>query len=346
MTTPREAPRHDAEPASGASRISETVERGKSFWEWVQRTRAWRTFSRFTDVGGSVLTGGMSYQALFAVFAALYLGFGIFGIVLRSHEELFDTLVAQINAFVPGLLAVDGHAGAVDPAVLLQTRTIDWTSAIAGASLVWVAVNWFTGTRRSLRLIFGLEVKQYSNALLLKLRDLLLAIIFSVLILTSAALTLVSSTLMSGILHWFGASPDNWLLGTLGTLVRYAVMVAFDTLLLAIMHRYLAEIALPWRRLLSGCLLGGLALLGLKLGGTALLGGATSNPLLATFAVFIGLLIWFNLICRALLLTSSWIACGLDRALGVREADRSTADPSPELEERVDGAKHDGAARD
>ncbi|MGJ0202540.1 YhjD/YihY/BrkB family envelope integrity protein [Leucobacter sp. gxy201] len=344
--TPPEAPRRDAEAASGASLVSETVERGKGFWAWVQRTRAWRTFSRFTDVGGSVLTGGMSYQALFAVFAALWLGFGIFGILLRSHDELFDTLVTQINGFVPGLLSLDGQPGAVDPALLLQARTLDWTSAVAGASLLWVAVNWFTGTRRSLRLIFGLEVKQYSNALLLKLRDLVLAVVFFLLILTSAALTVASTTLMSVILDWLGASPDNWLLGTLGRLVRYAVMVAFDTLLLAIMHRYLAEIEVPWRRLLMGCLVGGLALLGLKLGGTALLGGATSNPLLATFAVVVGLLIWFNLICRALLLTSSWIACGLDRALGVREADLGTSDASAPLREGVDGAKPDGAERD
>ena len=34
-------------------------------------------------------------------------------------------------------------------------------------------------------------------------------------------------------------------------------------------------------------------------------------------AVLIGLLIWFNLICRMLLLTSSWIATGQDPELGL-----------------------------
>src|SRR5690606_37836103 len=135
--------------------------------------RPYRAYSRFIDVGGAVLTGGMSYQALFAVFAGLWLGFGLFGILLRSEPELFHSLINQINGFVPGLLAVDGRHGAVDPEVLLKARTLDWTSAVAGASLLWVAVNWFTGTRRSLRIMFGLEVKRYSNAALLKLRDLL-----------------------------------------------------------------------------------------------------------------------------------------------------------------------------
>ena len=49
---------------------------------------------------------------------------------------------------------------------LLAARPFDWTRVIAAVSLVWVALNWFTGTRRSIRIIFGLDVKQYRNAVL------------------------------------------------------------------------------------------------------------------------------------------------------------------------------------
>lgn len=288
-------------------------------WRWVQRTRPWRAFSHFTNVGGSVLTGGMSYQALFAVFAGLYLGFGIFGIFLRGHPDLLQTLITQINMLVPGLLG-DGKDSAVQISLLLQTRGLDWTSIVAGASLLWVAMNWFTGTRRSIRIIFGLEVKEYRNALLLKLRDLVLAIGFFIAILVSAVLTVASS----GISDWFfsliGVNPDGWFFGWLGSLVRYGAMFVFDVLVLIAMHRFLAEVYVPRWPLITGCALGGAALLGLKILGGALLGGASSNPLLATFAVFIGLLIWFNLICRTLLLTASWIATGQDRTLGLPES--------------------------
>src|SRR5690606_34262486 len=77
----------------------ELARRGRGFWETVQRTRVWRTFSHFIDVGGPVLSGGMSYQALFAVFAGLLVGLGIFGMVLRNQEELLDTIVVQLNLF-------------------------------------------------------------------------------------------------------------------------------------------------------------------------------------------------------------------------------------------------------
>lgn len=318
MTTPRDTSPATTEEDRGASRVSEAVQRGMTLWQRVQRTHPLRTFSHFTNVGGSVLSGGMSYQALFAVFAGLYVGFGTFGIFLRSRPELLQTLIDQLNLLVPGLLG-EGGGSAVDISTLLAARALDWTSILAGASLVWVAINWFTGTRRSIRIIFGLEVKEYRNALLLKLRDFLLAVGFFVAILVSAALTVFSS----GIVDWFfsviGANSDGWFFGWVGTLVRYGAMYVFDVLVLIAVHRLLAEVYVPRWPLITGCALGGIALLGLKILGSALLGGASSNPLLATFAVFIGLLLWFNFICRTLLLTASWIATGQDRELGLPE---------------------------
>ncbi|QIM19412.1 YihY/virulence factor BrkB family protein [Leucobacter coleopterorum] len=316
MTTPRLSKRQSGEE-TGASRVSAAFTKGKGFWGRMQRTRPLRTFSHFTNVGGNVLTSGMSYQALFAVFAALWVGFGVLGIWLRDRTELLESIVMQINTFIPGLLAESNERGAVSLDVLLGARALDWTSIIAGVTLIWVALNWFTGTRRSIRIIFGLEVKQYRSALLLKLRDLMLAMGFFLAILVSAALTVLSSNFTESLFAWLGLDADSWFFGGLGTLVRYSAMYTFDVLVLIAMHRFLAEVQVPKWSLLRGCALGGVALLGLKILGTALLGGASSNPLLATFAVIIGLLLWFNFICRALLLTASWIAVGQNPEFGM-----------------------------
>lgn len=303
-----------AEP--GASSFKRAIDTGMTLWQRLQRTRPMRTMSHFTDVGGSVLSGGMSYQALFAVFAALYVGFAVFGIVLRERPELLHSLVEQLNTFVPGLVG-NGKNFAIDVDALLGASLLNWTGVLAGASLLWVAMAWFTGTRRSIRIIFGLEVKEYKNALILKARDLLLALCFGLAILISAALTVMSSNVLEGIASALNADPDSWYLGTLGTVVRYAAMYVFDVAVLYAMHRFLAEIKIPRMRLLAGCALGGIALVVLKILGGLLLNGASSNPLLATFAVLIGLLLWFNFICRALLLTAAWIATGIDQTLGL-----------------------------
>lgn len=298
------------------ARVKQLWQRWQTVWLWIQRLRPYRAFSHFTNVGGSVLTSGMSYLAIFAVFAALAVGFGVFGYELRQHPDFLSTLVEQINGFVPGLLGYGDTKGAVEVETLLAEHVISATTLVAGVSLLWVTMSWFTGTRRSIRIIFELEVRQYRNAALLKLRDLMLAVIFAAALILSAILTVISTNLFDDLFAWLGWDSDNWLLNWMGQVVRYGAVYVFDVLLLLAMHVLLAEVRLPFWRMLSGCLIGGAALSVLKVLGTTLLSGSTSNPLLATFSVIIGLLIWFNLICRALLLTSSWIATGLDKHLG------------------------------
>lgn len=290
--------------------------RAVALWQQIRALRPLRAYSHFTDVGGPVLAAGMSYQALFAVFAGIWVGFGVLGAALRGSPQLLESIVDQINSFIPGLL---GENGVVTVNELLggeSGQVLSWTSLIAGGTLLWVAVAWFTGTRRSIRIVFELEVKEYRNAVLLKLRDFLLAVIFFVAIVVSAALTLLSTHWGELIITWLGLDPNNWLVSGMGAAARYGALLVFDVALLLAMHRLLAEIALPFWVLLRGCALGGLALLALKMLGGSLLGGSTSNPLLTTFAVFVGLLLWFNLICRVVLLTSAWVATGVDRELG------------------------------
>lgn len=304
-------PRSEAE----LRRARELFAEGKQRWQWARRTRAWRTVSRFTQVGGGVLAAGMSYQALFAVFAGLWLVFSGLGIWLRNRPELLDTLVNQINVLVPGLIG-NGPDSLVSVPSLVNAPAVSIGSAIAGVSLAFIAVLWFTGTRRAIRIIFELEVKDYRNWFLLKLRDVVLAVCFMLAILVSAGLTVVSSNLFDTLIDWIGWDHDSWIVGGLGTFARYAAVYVFDALVLMAIFRFLAEIRVPRTHLITGCAIGAGASFLLKIAGAALLDGATSNPLLASFAVFVGLLLWFNFLCRALLLTACWIATGEDPELG------------------------------
>jgi membrane protein len=76
----------------------------------------------------------------------------------------------------------------------------------------------------------------------------------------------------------------------------------------------LSGVKIPMRRLIAGAVIGGAALGVLKILGSQLLGGATSNPLLASFAVIIGIMIFLNLVCRVILISATWIAVGMDDA--------------------------------
>jgi len=92
----------------------------------------------------------------------------------------------------------------------------------------------------------------------------------------------------------------------------------------------LAGVYIPIRFLAQGALIGSAALGVLKILGTALLGGATNNPLLAGFAVIIGLLIWFTLICQVILIAACWVFVSMKDA-GV-PLDKRLADERAEAE--------------
>ena len=290
-----------------------------SIWGWIRRSHPYRTYSRFVDVGGPVLSAGMSFQAVFAIFAALAVGFGILALSARNNEAFTQTISELINTYVPGLIETAEQEGEIALGELLRQRTIDLSSIIAGISLVWISMAWFTSTRRSVRIVFGLEVKEYRNWMLLKLRDFFGAIVFFIAILVSAALTVVSSSLFREVLTWFGVDDSNWFIGTLGSMSSYALMFVVDVCIIIGIHRFLAEVRVPFWPLVQGAMIGAALLFGLKMLANAVFGNLGANQLLATFAFFAALLLWFNLICRVLLLASSWIATGQDKTLGLPE---------------------------
>jgi membrane protein len=94
-------------------------------------------------------------------------------------------------------------------------------------------------------------------------------------------------------------------------IIGLLVVFVFDTVVLAAIIRILSGVPIPWGILRNGTLLGGFALMLLKVLGSYVLTRPESNPLLASFTVFIGLLIYFNFASRIYLLATSWVAVSM-----------------------------------
>jgi membrane protein len=256
------------------------------------------------------MASGMSFQAVFAIFAGIWVGFSIFGIVLAGNPGLMDAVVEQLGNAIPGLI---GEGGAIDPEKLAEARILGWTGAIALIGLVLTAVGWLASTRDSIRRLFKLDPPT-TNFVLLKLKDFGLALGFGVAIVLSAAVSLISNQGLSLVFDLLGIDTDSPFAGVVAWLVGVLVVFVFDSLVLAAAFRVLSGVRIPVRRLLAGAAIGGAALGVLKILGSQLLGGATSNPLLASFAVIIGIMIFLNLVCRVILISATWIAVGMDDA--------------------------------
>ncbi|MCS5730921.1 YihY/virulence factor BrkB family protein [Herbiconiux moechotypicola] len=277
---------------------------------WVMALRPVRVFLRFGASGGEIMASGMSFQAVFAVFAGIWVGFSIFGIVLATDPDVMDAVVAQLSNAIPGLI---GDEGAIDPEALSQARIFGWTGAIALVGLVLTAVGWLASTRDSIRRIFRLDPPS-TNPVLLKLKDFALALAFAVAIVLSSVVSLVSNQGLSFAFGLLGIDSESTAALVVAWLVGVVIVFVFDTLVLAVAFRVLSGVKIPLRRLIAGAALGGAALGVLKVLGSQLLGGATSNPLLASFAVIIGIMIFLNLVCRVILISATWIAVGMDDA--------------------------------
>ncbi|TFC92127.1 MULTISPECIES: YihY/virulence factor BrkB family protein [Cryobacterium] len=286
------------------------VDRTKTLVARIMRSRPVRVLTRFGDSGGSILAGGMSYQAIFATFAALWLTFSIAGLWITSNPDLEFTLYSFINQSVPGLI---GEEGVIDPSVLASARVFGWSGVIALVGLLATVLGWLSTTALAVRTIFRMPPDK-TFILLVKLRELGLGLLFAVVLVVSALISIASTEALGALFGLFGVSRDSFWFNTAARTLGLILVLVIDTVTLAALFRVLSRVRIPFRQLITGSVLGAAGLGVLKILGSTLLAGAGRNPLLAAFAVIIGLLIWFNLTSTLTLLAASWIAVGMDDA--------------------------------
>ena len=337
--------------ASEAGRLDAAVERATALTKRTLGLFPVRVWRHFLQHNGFLLAAGVSYQALFAIFAAIYLAFAIAGLWLGGSSEAVDGMIDIINSYIPNLIQDQG--GVFTPTQVQEiaastTGILSVTGLIALGTVIWTAIGWVTFSRRATRDIFGLPPDRRSY-IILKARDLLAALIFGVSLIAGSLLSSASAVALAWILSLlgWGASLDGLTSIRIGTvLVSFAVLSAA----LAAMVRFLTGTSLHWGTIWPGALLGGGAMTVLQFGAGFLLSYTPSNPLLATFAIFIGLLLWFRVNGVVMLVASSWIAVSAqDRDLPLlsqTEAERRLAEYRTLLEAARIRVREARAARD
>ncbi|MHA7987321.1 YihY/virulence factor BrkB family protein [Rathayibacter sp. CAU 1779] len=292
-------------------RLRKPVSTVNGWWKWVSDLKPYRVWNQFSHNDGNLRTAGMSYQSLFAVFAAIWVGFSIAGIWLTGNPNLMHALVGIINEAIPGLISEGDEKGVISQDALAGLGgAFGWTSIIATVGLLWTAIAWLYYTRQAVRAMFDLE-RDERNYVLQKITDLVLALAFGVVLIVSAAVTVITTDAMEALLDYIGIQSDSFWSTFFGRLIGFAVAIGLNYLVLTVMFRVLSRVVIPWRYLVVGPLLGAAALSGLSVLSGLLIGGASRNPLLATFAVFVGMLLLFNWICRVILLAAAWIAVSM-----------------------------------
>ena len=293
-------------------RLDEPIERATQL---TRKTLAWfpvRVWRNFLRKNGFLLAAAISYQSLFAMFSAIYTAFAVVGIWLGGSASAVSGLISIINSYIPGIIGKEEGQGLVteaDVAEIAQRSgsVLAITGAVAFVVALWTAIGFVTFTRRAVRDIFGLPFDT-RNYVLLKARDFLAAATFGLALLVGAALAGVTTGVIEAIFDFFGWKSSSGWVWIAGRLASALVAFVINTAALAALIRFLTGTSLRWRLILPGAALGGGALVVLQLGAGLLLFYSPSNPLLATFSVFIGFLLWFRLVGIVILVAASWVA--------------------------------------
>ena len=269
-----------------------------------------RVFARYTQKNGAILAGGLSLTALYSIFAAIYVGFAIFGFFIQSDAQLRDTVVTTLTSTVPGLIDTGNGDGAINLDALFRSRALGWSSIVAFVILLSTALNWLGSARVAVRMVFDLPADK-SFFLLLKLRDFGLVVALALVLLLTTTLSVASTSALQIIFDALGIDSTSNLAILSARMLGLVIVLVLNTTTLALLIRVFVNLRLPIRRLLSGVLIGGVALTVLNALGSTIVGSATRHPLLASFAIILGLLIWLGLVCQVVLLSATWVAVDL-----------------------------------
>jgi len=290
--------------------LNVAVERAASLTKQTLELFPIRVWRHFLQNNGFLLAAGVSYQALFAIFAAIYLAFAITGLWLGGSADAVNAMIVLINSYIPDL--INPHSSFLTPAQVQQiaadmTGVLSITGLFALGVVIWTAIGWVTFSRRAVRDMFGLR-PDLRNYVILKARDLLAAALFGLALIAGSVLSSVSAAILRWALEQLawdaGSSTVNAMIRVGTVLISFALLSAA----LAAMVRFLTGTSLRWRTIWPGALLGGGAMTILQFGAGFLLSYTPSNPLLATFAIFIGLLLWFRVNGVVMLVAAAWIA--------------------------------------
>jgi membrane protein len=264
-----------------------------------------RTYTHYLRQRGPLLSAGIGFRMFFSVTGLLATGFAIAGLVLSGHPALLETIIRSVDAAAPGLLQVDGSAGLVDPYQLLNPASLGWAAGIAAIVTVFTSLGWISGIRDGVRGMMRLGPLMM-NPILQILKDVGTLLLMGVALVVSSAVSLIFGTAAGWAAQQLGLDPV--VAGPLTTSITILVPLLLGWGTALIMYRVAAGLKPGRRSLLEGTTLAAVGATVLQIFSTQLLASAGKNPILAPFAIIIGLLIWFNLVSQVYVICAAWVA--------------------------------------
>lgn len=287
---------------SRITRVLTLIDHAFVFWN---NSFPGRVISRYARRNGGTLANGMAYNLLFAFFSGIWTVFAVVTLFFTKNTSLLDWFVSSLEHSIPGLSITDSMVSGV-------SFTMTWTGVLTLCIFVWKVLCCLDAWRNAAWTMMD-RPKPFFDPFQIRLWDAVAFILVALLFIVSSIAGVISGGIVRRIVETL--RRFNMLLGANTAITNSALLdlsafiigLVLNILLIALMFCFVARIDCDRRLIVFVCLVGGLSISVLQLLGSRLLGGATSNPLLAPFSVFIGILIWFSFIAQILMYCATFI---------------------------------------
>ncbi|MGH3689660.1 MAG: YihY/virulence factor BrkB family protein [Microbacterium sp.] len=270
---------------------------------WALARRPVRAALLYTERRGPMLADSVTYRALFSVFAGVLLGFSIAALWLAGNPVAWQAIIDAVQSAVPGLI---GEGGVIDTKDLRAPASLSIAGIVSLIALVGSALGAIGSLRTAVRVLAG-TVQDDILWIWVILRNLALALGIGLAFVASAFLTFAGQLGVAWITDLLGLPADSPAATWTVRLLSLVVVFALDAVIIIGVFRLLSGVHPSARSLWSGALLGAFGLLALQELSGLFVGGATSNPLLASFASLLALLIWLNFSAQVMLFACAYI---------------------------------------
>ena len=273
-------------------------------WERVRTSPPFdhlvKAFARYFNNASDRHAASITYYGFLGVFPLLLLLGSIVGYVIRDDPAKQRRLLERVADYAPQTLA--------DQLVTLATDHAGTTGLVGLIGLVVAGLGWVDALRESIRSLWHQQAHQ-GKLVPKKLKDLL--------ILVGLGIAIGLSVMASGFATWLatrglgliGVSEQQLLTTSVLRATALAVAVATDVAVLVYLLIWLPRTAHPFRRVLSGALVGAVLIEIGKFAGfyyfdVIISRGADLYG--ASLAAAVGLLLWINAMARVVMFAAAW----------------------------------------
>jgi membrane protein len=259
-----------------------------------------RAAARYSKDNGGQLAAAITLPGFLSFFPLVALALSIAGYVAHYDHHAQDQITRAISGFFPGLIG--SGKGQINVASIADERQ---TTGIVGlVGLLLGGLGWVSALRSTLRRVWH-QPQLRRNPIMARVLDAGALLGIGVAVLVSLTVTAVA-TAAAHLVVDHTPLPSGGATEVLLRVLAIALALAGDTVLFGFMFLRLPERGGRFRHVAKGALFAAVGFEILKSVGAIYISRTTHNPLYASFAVIIGLLVWVNLTAQLFLFSAVW----------------------------------------